>query len=690
MRVQTKQVSITYKSDDHQLLAADRVDLTLNPGTVTALVGESGSGKTTLGKALLGLLPPNVLIKGAIFLGETEISRLDQTSLNEFRWSRVAMVFQNGAANLNPVHRLVDQVAEPLIHHLGWEASEARDEARRQMAAMGLRVELADRFPHELSGGQVQRALLAMALIMNPDVLVLDEPTASLDAMTKNFVQGIIRDLAEKRKSILLITHDLDLARNAADDAAVLYLGRIMEHLPARELFQPRHPYTLALSRSYPGMDTVRDLGGIRGDAYYRLIHTHPRNNEKIKAHSHVISHGQVHEDGHAPSEGCLFQPRCTQAVDACLRGDLPLVGNRGHGVRCLRGGIVELLRLEKTYKSYASVRALRPVSLSLSAGEVFCLVGETGSGKTTLAMIAAAALEPDGGKRVYDGRDMAEWAKRDYRSLASRIGVINQNPAEAVSHRLNVFEITAEPLVIQKSGMTKHEIRQRVLQALTDVRLSTRPEFLKRYPHELNMGAIQRLCLARALVNEPDVLVADEPTSALDPSVQAKVLKMLLNLQIEKGLTLLFVTHDIGLARKIGDRIGVMLDGRIVEIGYAATILNRPGHPYTRMLIESARGANGYGYTSVSSASEEALKCPFMPHCLRAKSQCRSVQPVAIDLDSGSHLAWCHNPIRPEPPAMEPSAIITGKTTAGNSDRRKPQGEHNVCHYTGDDRKNN
>jgi peptide/nickel transport system ATP-binding protein len=689
VKVKTKQVSITYKNDDHQLLAVDRVDLALNPGTVTALVGESGSGKTTLGKAMLGLLPPSAAINGDVFLGETEITRLDEASLNKFRWSQAAMVFQNGAANLNPVHHLVDQVAEPLIQHLGWTISSARDKARSQMAAMGLKAELADRFPHELSGGQVQRVLLAMALIMDPEVLILDEPTASLDAMTKNFVHTIIRDLAEKDKSVLLITHDLDLARNAADEAAVLYLGRIMESLPARELFQPRHPYTLALSRSYPGMDTVRDLGGIRGDAYYRLIHAHCRNDEKRSSHSHVVSPGQVHEDGHAPAKGCLFRPRCTQAVEACRRGDPPLVENGKYGVRCLRGGIVELLRLEETHKSYMSVRALRPVSFSLWTGEVFCLVGETGSGKSTLAMIAAAALEPDGGKRVFDGRDMAEWARRDYRSLASRIGVIHQNPAEAVSHRLNVFEIAAEPLIIQKRGMAKPEIRERVLQALADVRLSTRPEFLKRYPHELNMGAIQRLCLARALVQAPDLLVADEPTSALDPSVQAKVLKMLLSLQIEKGLTLLFVTHDLGLARKIADRIGVMLDGRIIEIGPAATVLNHPGHPYTQMLIESARGAFGYGNDCASSNVRGDSECPFMTQCLRSKSKCRSAQPEATDLDSGRHLAWCHNPIRTEPLPMKESVIKTGINIVGNSDRRTPQGGHYVCHYTGDDRKN-
>jgi peptide/nickel transport system ATP-binding protein len=184
-------------------------------------------------------------------------------------------------------------------------------------------------------------------------------------------------------------------------------------------------------------------------------------------------------------------------------------------------------------------------------------------------------------------------------------------------------------------------------------------------------------------------LLVADEPTSALDPSVQAKVLKMLLSLQIEKGLTLLFVTHDLGLARKIADRIGVMLDGRIIEIGPAATVLNRPGHPYTQMLIESARGAFGCANNGASSNMGGESKCPFVTQCLRSKSKCRSAQPEAADLDSGRHLAWCHNPIRTEPPPMKESVIKTGINIVGNLDRRTPQGGHYVCHYTGDDRKN-
>ena len=592
MKVEIKELTVTYDDADHKLLALDKVDLTLSPGKITALIGESGSGKTTLGKAVMGLLPENAHMQGQISIGDKNILEMDEKALNRLRWTQAAMVFQNGAANLNPVYRLIDQTAEPLVQRQGMARRQALSLAAEMLQQMGLPRECATRFPHELSGGQIQRALLAMALILDPEVLILDEPTAALDAMTKSFIMGLVDRLRERSKSILLITHDMDLAARLADETAVLYLGQIMESMPAKDLMNnARHPYSLALVRSYPSMDAVRDLGGIRGDAFFRTIHAHSK--EFGDGHEHLDSGGPK-GDGHAPFEGCLFEPRCTQALPECRSGRIPLTASGNRGMRCLRGGIVELLKCQNVSKSYGKVQALKPVNLSLMSGETFCLVGETGSGKTTLSMIAAGALQPDQGSRIFEDRDMDAWINKDYISLAPKIGIINQNPAEAVSSRLRVFDIAAEPLRIQCKGLSKQEISDRVLAAVKDVHLSTSPDFLKRYPHELNMGAIQRLCLARALVHKPNLLIADEPTSALDPSVQAKILKMLLNLQIEKGMTMLFVTHDIGLARKIGDRIGVMLEGRLVEVGPAAQIIANPRHEYTRMLMDGANGLLG------------------------------------------------------------------------------------------------
>ncbi len=244
---------MTYRASDHSLLALDQVGLHLLPGRISALVGESGSGKTTLGKSLMGLLPDYAEVRGSVRLDGQEIVRASEASLNKIRWSRIAMLFQNGAANLNPVHRIIDQVAEPLIQHGRTGKAEATLEAEKALDRMRIQPSQARRFPHELSGGEIQRALLAMTLIMDPEVLILDEPTAALDAMTKAFVSRIILGARDQGKAVLLITHDLDLARNMADDLVMLYLGQVMETLPAKDLLlNPLHPYTLALGPFLP------------------------------------------------------------------------------------------------------------------------------------------------------------------------------------------------------------------------------------------------------------------------------------------------------------------------------------------------------------------------------------------------------------------------------------------------------
>jgi peptide/nickel transport system ATP-binding protein len=754
--LEMENLSVIYKDGDHALVALDRVTLSLKAGTVTALVGESGSGKTTIGNAIMGLLPPNAALEGNIRLHDTELTSCDEENYRRLRWQKVAMVFQNGAAGLNPVQRIVDQVAEPLVYHRNMKKDEAVRIAGELLAGLGLFAGTIRRFPHELSGGQAQRALFAMALILDPEVLILDEPTSAQDAALKGFIAGMIRKLREKGMAILLISHDLELAQKAADEAIMLYLGQIMEVLPASDLLlRPLHPYTRAIGRSFPAMDATRDLGGMRGDAFYRYTHVHRLKEGAVHPHVHIATGADREEGGHAPASGCLFRSRCTQAVVECLSAHVDLTPVGDHQVRCLRGGIVDLMRIDKTTKSYGGMTALWPTELAVHAGEALAIIGETGSGKTTLAMIAAGALDPDSGKREFAGRDMDEWIRKDRLALSAAIGIIYQSPSESVSHRFTAFDIVAEPLRIQKknhahagepggergsghshggaaftlvqpeaaahahshdaasghvhpasgdpaaehphahshdaasghvhpasgdpaaehphahshdaasghvhpaSGAVSghphphaHEdsaegreeaLRRRVLQAMADVHLPVEPDFLKRHPQELNMGTIQRLCIARALVHEPLLLVADEPTSALDPSVQAKVMKMLLNLQTEKGMTMLFVTHDIALARKISDRICVMLAGHIVEIGPAAGVLGKPAHPYTRGLIESARGAS---LMEQAAEGEAAAGCPFAGRCDRKTEECLRFFPSPNTLPGGARQVWCFHPL--------------------------------------------
>ncbi|OPL15245.1 MAG: ABC transporter [delta proteobacterium MLS_D] len=641
MKLAVHDLSVTYLTDDRGgLLALDRFDLALTPGRVTALVGESGSGKTTVGKALMGLLHGNARVEGSIRFDGIEMNGAEERRLNEMRWSRIAMVFQNGAVNLNPLHRIIDQVAEPLVQKAGFARDEARIRAVESMEALELDPALGRRFPHELSSGENQRALLAMAFIMNPEVVILDEPTASLDAVTKVLVSRYVTEARNRGAAILLVTHDLDLVASVADDAVVLYLGRTMETLPADSLFSSSlHPYTWALVRSYPGRETHRDLGGIRGDAFYRIVHRHSEHDGAIRRHSHVIGADSPHVDGHRPPGGCLFRGRCTQAIGDCAEREVPLMQVNGHLVRCLRGGVTASLDLGGIEKRYGDVVALHSTDLSLRSGELFCLVGESGSGKTTLAMIAAGALKPDKGLRIFEKRDMDCWIDEDRRSLAMRIGIIHQYPARSVSHRLTTFDIVAEPLMIRGRKQGMDEIRRRVLNALRDAHLATEPDFLGRHPHELNMGALQRLCIARALVTGPSLIVADEPTNSLDPSVQAKVLKMIMDLQVEKGLTLLLVTHDLGLARKTADRIGVMMAGRLVEVGPAARVLNRFRHPYTGFLLNGDKpGANRRPALSGG--------CPFASRCPRAKEVCFREPPGVTGPDRWDHTARCHFPL--------------------------------------------
>lgn len=644
MSLHIENLSVVYRNGHHSIQAVEGVSLAVEPGQCVALVGESGSGKTTLGKTCLGLLPKNADVSGRVLLMGREIDFSDEPALNQIRWKNLSMVFQDGVMSLNPVHRIIDQVAEPVLQHEHPAAGEAMERAARCLEGMGLSRADQSRYPHQLSGGQIQRALLAMALILDPEVVILDEPTSALDALTKGFVAQSIRHMKERGKGILLITHDLEFAVRHAETIAVLYLGQVMETLPSSDLLlDPLHPYTMALGRSYPAMDTARDLGGIRGDAFYRLVHQHGRRDKTHYSHSHIQVPESSHKNGHAPPTGCLFQDRCTQAIEACKTHDVALEPVGRHTVRCLRRGIVNRLELEGVSKTYGETSALKPVDLDVRAGEIMALVGETGSGKTTLAMIAAGILAPDQGRRTLSGQDMDEWAKRDAKALARKIGVIYQNPAQAVSHRFTVLDAVAEPLRIHKVSRDKDERLERVKTVLRAVHLSTDASFLKRYPHELNLGALQRVSLARALVLNPPVVIADEPTSALDPSVQAKVLKLLLDLQIEMGLTMLFVSHDIGLARKISDRMGVMLQGGLVESGPASLVISRPLHPYTRLLIDSAAGRWNGGRDRFPGERPEA-GCAFRTRCPQKQARCEKEAPSFTFMDH--RRVACHFPL--------------------------------------------
>ncbi len=646
MGLRIKGLSVSFGNGEHMVRAVDEVDIHVPRGSCLALVGESGSGKTTTGLACLGLLPANAAVEGEIELDGVRLDYTDQELARKTRWARISMVFQSGAASLNPVKPVLDQVAEPLAMNLGMAWQEARQQAAKAMELMGLGPDLQRRFPHQLSGGQAQRVLLSMATMLDPPVMILDEPTANLDAVTKAFVGEVLRDAKHKGKALLLIGHDLDFIVRWADEVAVMYLGQVMEYLPARTLLSsPRHPYTWALAKSYPSMSRTKDLGGIRGESLRRVVHRHPSFGPP--PHVHGIGTGQGVHSAHAPEAGCLFGPRCTQAVEQCKRGAVKVTREGSYGVRCLRGGLVELVRLTGVSKRYGNSWALHPSDLSVLAGETLCIVGETGSGKTTLSMIAAGVLRSDSGVRLLDGEDMDQLLRQDRMALARQVGIVYQNPVSSVSHRFTVKEIIEEPLKIHNLIPRREQLQERIQELLASVHLPTEEDFMRSYPHELSQGTVQRICLARALALGPRILVADEPTSALDPSAQAKVMRLLMELQTEKGLTLLFVTHDIGLARKIGDRLAVMLAGRIVELGPAASLLANPLHPYTEFLIKAAEGHSGDGKAGQGVLSPGG--CAFAPRCRWGDKRCVSESPPYLELEEGDHTVRCFRALERE-----------------------------------------
>lgn len=527
------------------------IDLELKDGESLAIIGESGAGKTTLALSLMRLVDGSV--KGKILFNGLDLLSLPEEAVNKLRGNRIAWAPQNANNTLNPVHTILNQVAEPITEHKVKNRREARKQASILLSSFGIPVNRLSAYPHQLSGGEQQRVLLAIASANQPELLILDEPISSLDAPARAEVIELIKRMNQDC-SLIVMTHDISTAAKLADKVAILYAGRIVElGLAGEVLFRPRHPYTRGLIRSYPNMTTGKDLQGIKG-----------------------VMNRSVN--------GCAFHPRCTQAIEIC-RDEVPSLRLiQGRHIACHRGGIIPLLSTKNLSKCFGSLLAVDSVNITIEGGETLALVGESGSGKTTLAKLIMGLIEPTEGEIYLEDSLVSNRGKDFYR----QVQMIFQNPGESLSHRLSVLELVREPLDIQEIE-TKEERDRQVRQVLREVELPDTETFLSEYPHHLSGGEMQRVTIARALVLRPRLLIADEPVAFLDSSLQAKILKLLLNLQEQRGLSLLFITHDIAAARKISDGIAVMKDGKIVEQGPATKIITSPGHAYTRKLLQAA-----------------------------------------------------------------------------------------------------
>jgi peptide/nickel transport system ATP-binding protein len=538
------------------------VSFCLEAGQTLAIVGESGSGKSTLAHCLAGLVQPPEA-RGSVRLEGAEVLGASEAALRAVRWSTVALALQGSP--FNPVVTVGDQVAEPLRDRLGMDGKEARARADALAREVLLDPALLDRYPHQISGGERRRASLAMALALDPALVVLDEPTAGLDPATRHeLVQRVGRLSADRGFALIVISHDLPDAARMADRTIVLYAGEVMEDgATARVIAEPAHPYSWALINAYPVMTTTKDLRPIRGRP----------------------------PDPRAVPPGCPFNPRCTQAEDVCRESRPSLVPSRDRLVLCHFGGLKTLLSAHDVTKTFGkgrhAVPALAGVSLTVHEGESVGVVGPSGSGKSTLARIIAGHLAPDSGRVVLEDEPLPDsWRGAD-RMRRRRIQLILQDPADALSPRLDVEALVGEPLAI--AGVAGDERRTVVAEALDSVGLPSTGTFLRAFTHELSGGQLQRLALARALVCQPKILVADEPTAMLDASEQARLLVVLRERQAEMGLGLILVSHDVAAVRKVTDRMVVLDRGRVVEEGPSALVSTSPKSPTARLLVEAS-----------------------------------------------------------------------------------------------------
>ena len=586
-------LSIDIDLPSGKLFAVRDISLKLERGQSLGVVGESGSGKSLTALALMRLLPKAANVQADVmgFDGIDLPSVTDGTFGKDILGARISMIFQEPMTSLNPVYSIGRQLTEASVRTGHFTHSQAKSRALDLLARVGipepkLRMQ---QYPHQLSGGQRQRVMIAMALMLEPEVLIADEPTTALDVTVQAQIMDLLSDLRrEMGMAMILITHDLAVVSSNVDKIAVMYGGEIVEQGDAAAvLSQPSHPYTRALLNAIPRLDgDARELQAIPGTVPSLM----------------------------APPTACVFAPRCAEAKPVCTQHRPPNVGTIAHMRRCILTDddiakmvaavpavvaeraqvkddvVLSASHVTRVFQTRTSlfaakheIRAVDNVSLDIHRGETLALVGESGSGKSTLSKILLGLDAPTTGSVLLAGEPVTQMqpAKR-----AGLVQPIFQDPYSSLNPRRTLAEIIARPLVLRGEKSSADNLKS-AREMLDMVRLPAR--LLYSYPSQLSGGQRQRVAIARALITSPKMLICDEPTSALDVSVQAQILTLLGDLQRNLHLTCMIITHDMAVVHQIADRVAVMLSGQIVELGTAHDVFGSPSNSYTKSLLAAA-----------------------------------------------------------------------------------------------------
>jgi len=654
--LEVSHLDVAYRVRGKDRLALRDVSFSIGRQESFGLVGESGCGKSTTALAVTRYLPRNGrLSAGSVLVNGQDPAKMDKRALRRFRARTISMVYQEPGRALNPSIRVGRQVAE--VYEVG--GTKKNEALARAEELLGM-VQIADpgrvlrSYPHQLSGGMLQRIMIAMALASQPSLLILDEPTTALDATVEAEVLDLVSSLRQRfQTSVLFISHNLAVIAKMCDRVGVMYAGELVEQGPAQEIFDnPRHPYTVGLLRCVP-------RGGQRKD--HGRLDTIP---------GFLPGPGEV-------QVGCIFAKRCALASQRCLEETPPMYdAGAWRTSRCHyheqapelpratpedvtlrspdRSGepVIRLRGVSKTFHTRGEhVRAVVGVDLDLKAGETLGLVGESGSGKTTLARVLLGLSVPDEGSIIeLEGSPLApECAKRDRRQLQA-MQIVFQNPDSALNRRHSVRHIITRALK-KLAGLSGEACERRLLEIVRSVRMEERHLPLR--PYQLSGGLKQRVAIARAFAGAPRVLVCDEPTSALDVSVQAAILNLLADLQSRERVTYVFISHDLGVVRYLSDSIAVLYLGRVMEYGPAETVFSGPHHPYTESLLSAVPSLDGSPRErirlkgEIPSAAHSPSGCVFHTRCPRrlANGLCDSTEPGLVEVEPG-HMLRCHIPV--------------------------------------------